>query len=83
MVGVSVTSANLWEKSKQMPKLESLIAIAQITDRPLVWFFSDNDQPLTAEETFILKVFRDLNKNGKKHMLEFVDNIQDVIKYKQ
>ena len=83
MVGVSVTSANLWENGKQIPKLESLIAIAKITKRPLVWFFSSDSEALNTEEIFILKVFRNLNKNGKNHMLEFVENLQEIAKYKK
>ncbi|MBQ7528890.1 helix-turn-helix transcriptional regulator [bacterium] len=85
LIGVSVTSTNLWENGKQMPRLENLIIISQITNKPLHWFFWDenSESQKTREEIFILTVYKNLNRRGKMHMLEFIDNLRFVDKYRE
>ncbi len=85
-VGVSVTSVSLWENGKQIPDFEKIKKIAQVTGLPID-YFSDETQSTSnscnADEDFILEVFRNLNAEGRDHMLKYVRGLQCVPEYKK
>lgn len=85
-VGVSVASVSLWENGKQIPDFEKIKKIAQVTGLPIDYFSGGTQSTsnlYNADEDFVLEVFRNLNAEGRDHMLKYVRGLQYVSEYKK
>ncbi|MGN0011723.1 MAG: helix-turn-helix domain-containing protein [Candidatus Bruticola sp.] len=85
-VGVSVTSVSLWENGKQVPDFEKIKKIAQVTGLSIDYFSDETpstSNSCNSDEDFVLEVFRNLNAEGRDHMLKYVRGLQCVPEYKK
>ena len=70
------TNSRFWENKK----------IAQVTGLPIDYFSGGTKSTsnlYNADEDFVLEVFRNLNAEGRDHMLKYVRGLQYVSEYKK
>ncbi len=82
-LGLSVTAVSQWENGSTCPELPRLLQVAQLVNKPLAWFFTedDNDSPVDDED-YLIATYRALNETGKQHFMDVATNIREVSRYK-
>ncbi|MDO5297736.1 MAG: helix-turn-helix transcriptional regulator [bacterium] len=84
LLGVSVTIVSQWENGSICPEIPKLLQIAQLSNKPLSWFFTEEDnEQISDDEAYILSTYRNLNDIGKQHFMDVAANIREVSRYKK
>ncbi|MBQ7567187.1 helix-turn-helix transcriptional regulator [bacterium] len=82
-LGLSVTAVSQWESGSTCPEIPRLLQVAQIVNKPLAWFFTeDDDDSATDNEEYLIATYRTLNEAGKQHFMDVAANIREVSRYK-
>lgn len=90
-LGVSdKTTIYRYEKGLRQITIGALEGIAKATGKPIIWFFSnDADQikpeygSLSEAETFLLETYRNVNEDGKRHLLECAYMVSESKRFKK
>lgn len=77
-IGVSTVSG--WERGAYTPDIDTLFMICnflEVTLNDMCGIFKDNDQ-LSQEEGTLLNIYRSLNAQGQKKLLERAEELRDL-----
>ena len=58
LIGVSVTVVSQWENGSICPEIPKLLQVAQLVDKPLAWFFTEDYDRIQDDEAFIISTYR-------------------------
>ncbi|MBQ7503142.1 helix-turn-helix transcriptional regulator [bacterium] len=85
-IGVSLRQVNRYLDGSRGLNIETLLKISEATGIDICWFFGKSREDevlnLAADEKKILLIYRDLNKEGKKYIMECAENASEVSRYK-
>ena len=82
-LGVSTQTVSNWENARNVPSIEVLTQISELTGSPMQSFFCPvATSGLAPDETNLLEVYRSLNANGKRAIAEYAADISSLPKYK-
>lgn len=85
-IGKSGKTVSAWENGHGQPDAEMFLVLCDVYEVPSVSFFFDEDepdpeQPATAEERFLLTIFRGLNDEGRKKVLTYAEDLSLTGRY--
>ena len=89
IIGRSGKTVNAWENGRGQPDAEMLIKLCSVyhVNNILAEFDEENNikksmPPLSETETELLSTYRNLNKNGQDHLMEYAEMLSNTSKYK-
>lgn len=91
-IGVTDRQVRRYEDGSRKITIETMLKIAVALNKELSWFFNENDKKETSsqgcpsfthEESHILDIYRQLNEDGKRFILDCVNNASEVGRYRQ
>ena len=84
-IGKSDKTVHAWEAMHGQPDADMLIKLCEIYGVEIQFFYLDDEpdpeQPATAEERFLLTIFRGLNDEGRKKVLTYAEDLSLTGRY--